>query len=662
VLVGNSGGELGVRGWLTALDVNTGKLAWRAYSTGPDKNVLIGDNFKPLAALENSRRTVPWCSASTTRSSVAVASASPPKASIATRSAPAMGILKASGLRWLSVMLVPIPWAERIWALPFLTALAPCERHNLEHGRRHKELTEWGRQVVLQARRWLPGREMVLVADSSFAALDFLAALVCHGVLCITRLRLEAALHDPAPPRLPGALGRPRTKGKRLPNLSKVLIDADTLWQHVLVPGWHGGGERAVDLCSGPAVQRHAGLPLVPIRWVLVRDPLGRFDPQALLCTDPNQDPHLVPRWFVQRWQLETTFQQTRAHPGGETRRQWSGCHRTHHPLPARAILSRDPARRTAQGTRGRYERGPVSQTPPHLQRHARRHAATFPAGTGFAMSRHPEGEETPPSAPGRHHPCSLPRRPMAKVEVRSPDKTWNGGTSELYRGYGQACGIGCLVGHYRAAAVRAAKPKGGRPPIPRRAARSGRVVVLQSGIRRERLSRRWVDEGTGPNPMRRDKAGSQRHLIVGARRHPAADRPARDRQLQPLGDTAGGSAAWPGFARYRRIVLRHGRHADIFQAFPHPARLTRRRLGQRFCQALLVRCVDPTLSGRCDPAGLGMPSSRVSTESTLRDLDSLCKPAVLELGRHNPLDVHVMNAICLGWEFRGHPQRERTR
>ena len=62
----------------------------------------------------------------------------------------------------------------------------------------------------------------------------------------------------------------------------------------------------------------------MPIRWVLVRDPLGRFDPQALLCTDPNQDPHQVLRWFVQRWQLETTFQETRAHLGVETQRQWS--------------------------------------------------------------------------------------------------------------------------------------------------------------------------------------------------------------------------------------------------------------------------------------------------------------------------------------------------
>jgi PQQ-dependent dehydrogenase (methanol/ethanol family) len=47
VLVGNSGGEMGVRGWLTALDAKTGRMMWRAYSTGPDKDVLIGSRFKP---------------------------------------------------------------------------------------------------------------------------------------------------------------------------------------------------------------------------------------------------------------------------------------------------------------------------------------------------------------------------------------------------------------------------------------------------------------------------------------------------------------------------------------------------------------------------------------------------------------------------------------
>jgi DDE superfamily endonuclease len=233
--------------------------------------------------------------------------------------------VKASGLRWLGLMLlVPIPWAGRVWALPFLTALAPSERSCRERRRRHKKLTDWGRQMALQARRWLPGRELVLVADSSFAALEFLAALARHGVVCVTRLRLDAALYDPAPPRRPGTVGRPRTKGKRRPTLAAVLANGATPWQRVSVPGWYGEGERVVELCSDTAVWRHAGMPVVPICWVLLRDPQGRFDPQALLCTDPDRDPLQIVRWFVQRWQVEVTFREVRDHLGVETQRQWS--------------------------------------------------------------------------------------------------------------------------------------------------------------------------------------------------------------------------------------------------------------------------------------------------------------------------------------------------
>src|SRR5919107_1961616 len=110
--------------------------------------------------------------------------------------------VKASGLRWLSLMLLaPIPWAARTWALPFLTALVPSERYERERGHRHKSLTDWARQLVLQVRRWLPERELVLVADMGFAALELLAALSRRSVICITRLRLDAALCEPAPPR-----------------------------------------------------------------------------------------------------------------------------------------------------------------------------------------------------------------------------------------------------------------------------------------------------------------------------------------------------------------------------------------------------------------------------------------------------------------------------
>ena len=109
---------------------------------------------------------------------------------------------------------------------------------------------------MLQARRWLPGRELVVVADSAFAALEFLAAVSRHRVAVITRLRLDAAPYEPAPPRLPGTVGRPRTKGKRLANLSEVLTDPATTWQRLTVPSWHGGGERDIEVSTNTGVWR----------------------------------------------------------------------------------------------------------------------------------------------------------------------------------------------------------------------------------------------------------------------------------------------------------------------------------------------------------------------------------------------------------------------
>ena len=76
--------------------------------------------------------------------------------------------VKASGLRWLSLMLLaPIPWAQRVWALPFLTCLAPSERYYEGRARAHKKVLDWGRQMVMQLRRWLPDRQLVIVADSN---------------------------------------------------------------------------------------------------------------------------------------------------------------------------------------------------------------------------------------------------------------------------------------------------------------------------------------------------------------------------------------------------------------------------------------------------------------------------------------------------------------
>lgn len=134
--------------------------------------------------------------------------------------------------------------------------------------------------MLLRLRRWLPERRLVAVTDSSFAALDLLAA-VRRYVCVVTRLRLDANLFAPAPPRQPGQVGRPRRKGKRLAKLAQRLAQQETPWQQVTVPDWYGEHERSVEILSGTAVWYHAGLPVVPIRWVLVRDPAGQFAPQA---------------------------------------------------------------------------------------------------------------------------------------------------------------------------------------------------------------------------------------------------------------------------------------------------------------------------------------------------------------------------------------------
>jgi hypothetical protein len=235
--------------------------------------------------------------------------------------------VKASGLRWLSLMLLaPIPWAKRTWALPFLTCLAPSERFYEKKARTHKKLTDWGRQMVMQLRRWLPERQLVIVADSSFAAILWLFQLSqLPGQVClIVRFRLDAALYAPAPKRRPGQRGRPRLKGQRLPNLEQVAQNAKTKWQRVMIPNWYGEGRRHVEIVSNTALWYHSGQPPLAIRWVLIRDPKGKFKTQALLSTDPSVTPMQMIKWFVLRWQLEVTFHEVREHLGVETQRQWS--------------------------------------------------------------------------------------------------------------------------------------------------------------------------------------------------------------------------------------------------------------------------------------------------------------------------------------------------
>jgi hypothetical protein len=232
--------------------------------------------------------------------------------------------VKCSGLRWMSLMLlVNIPWAGRIWALPFLSALAPSERYCKEQGKPHKKITDWARQMIFQLSSWLKDRLLIVVADSSYAVVELLGA-VKEKVTFVTRLRLDAALYEPAPPRAAGQLGRSRLKGPRQPTLKQRLTDPSVEWRSLTIAQWYGEKNKALKVASGTAIWYHSGMPPVLIKWVLIKDEQTAKEPAALLSTNTGLSEEQVILYFIRRWSMEATFQEVRTHLGVETQRQWT--------------------------------------------------------------------------------------------------------------------------------------------------------------------------------------------------------------------------------------------------------------------------------------------------------------------------------------------------
>ena len=235
--------------------------------------------------------------------------------------------VSSAGLRWVSRMLVvKVPWSNRLWALPFLTVLAPHEKTNQALGRRHKTSIDWVQQMTSQARRWLPGRPIVLLTDGGLIAVRL--GLRCrryrHPVTFVSRLHLNIRLFEPPAPKPRGKRGQAPRLGPRQPTLQAHLDDPQTAWTRQTVT-WYGGKLRAVDWVSGTALWHTPSqtLPL-PIRWVLVRDPAGKFKAAAFCCTDLSISPEQIIAWYILRWNVEVTFQECRAHLGFETQRQWN--------------------------------------------------------------------------------------------------------------------------------------------------------------------------------------------------------------------------------------------------------------------------------------------------------------------------------------------------
>ena len=234
-------------------------------------------------------------------------------------------VVKCYGLKWISMMLlVPLPWSSRVWALPFLTVLAPSARANEQAGRRHKTVIDWTVQLIKLVSRWL-GRRWVLIGDGGYACVRL--ALACapstSGVTLISRLRLDAQLY--AFPGTPGAgrRGPKPKKGVRLRPLSKRLGEVQAFGKDLSVR-WYGGQRKTVRILSDTCLWHTAGWPPVAIRWVLVVDPDKPDQGEAFFSTDQSLKPEQIIEWFVLRWNVEVTFEESRRHLGIETQRQWS--------------------------------------------------------------------------------------------------------------------------------------------------------------------------------------------------------------------------------------------------------------------------------------------------------------------------------------------------
>lgn len=229
-----------------------------------------------------------------------------------------------SGVRWVVMtLIITPPWTQRSWALPVMSVPAPTPAVSRRLGRRHKTVPQLARQMMLILRRFLPHAEMTILGDQTYSVAELGRECARHQVRLIAPLRLDARLYEPAPPRQPGVTGRPRLKGERLPKLSEVLQSEQTAWSRLRVR-WYDGRQRSLEITSGCAQWYRIGQPVLAIRWVIVRDPLGKLSPRAYFSTRQTDVPRHIVVAFIKRWTIETTFEEARAHLGIETQRQWS--------------------------------------------------------------------------------------------------------------------------------------------------------------------------------------------------------------------------------------------------------------------------------------------------------------------------------------------------
>jgi DDE superfamily endonuclease len=225
------------------------------------------------------------------------------------------------GHKWVVLaVLVRFPFATRRWALPVLVDLYRSPELDRAEGRRHKTPAQLMCRLLRLLLIRFPGRTFVFTGDSGFGTHE--VARFCHRHAA--RLSLVSKLHPDAnlfaPPPAYAGYGRPRVKGDRLP---KPRQAAATAARARLTVGWYGGGTRRVEAATGTGHWYKGGAGLVPVRWVFVHDVTGTHRDEYLFTTAPASSAESVVAAYCGRWNIETTFQETRSCLGLETTRGW---------------------------------------------------------------------------------------------------------------------------------------------------------------------------------------------------------------------------------------------------------------------------------------------------------------------------------------------------
>jgi hypothetical protein len=229
------------------------------------------------------------------------------------------------GHKWVVLtLLVGFPFCRRRWALPLMVALYRPEEKGVDgvSKRAHKTPVDLLGQMLRILIGWFPERRFICCADGNYAAHELAAVAAAHPtrLTFVSKFYPEANLFEPPPPVVgKRPAHRPRKKGKELPKPAHVV--QDTPKPPVLSVAWYGGQRRRVEVVSGTGSWYRSGRPLVPVRWVFVRDRTGTHRDEYFFTTDVTMSPKAVIETYTGRWNIETTFQEARCYLGLETTR-----------------------------------------------------------------------------------------------------------------------------------------------------------------------------------------------------------------------------------------------------------------------------------------------------------------------------------------------------